>query len=655
MRNRQVHLDFHTSPDIGGVGSKFSKENFQAALKLGHVDSITVFGKCHHGYCYYPTKLETMHPQLDFDLTGAQIEAAHEIGVKAPVYIPVGWSHLDSENHPEWVCRQKDGTYVGTSGCHYDADPNEPRGYCAWHQLCLNDGTWAKQIYALTEEVCKRYKDLDGLFFDICANGDACWCDECVKGMKELGLDPENDDDAQNYNLTKRQTFMQKCVDVLRRYHPDATIFFNGGANLYKPWYHAYNSHFEMEDMPTAWGGYDKFPMRAKLFKNYGKHYVGMTGKFHLDWGEFGGFRTKEALKYEVAVMALYGAGASIGDHLHPDGEMEMQTYANIGYAYDYLEKIEPYCYGGEYITDIGVYFSGIKGLDDGLSNILLQKHIDYDFITDNDFDKYQVVIFLEKAVLDDEALAKLNDYINHGGKVLIMADALLKDGKFQIDTGLEYIGGPEYDCDYIVSGDTYDDVPSGPMLCTMPGHRTRCLDAEVMAEIMPPYFNRTYGHFCGHKNTPFDKSALRYPAIAKKGNVVYVSHSLPLQYAEYGSMYHRNYFAHALSMLYTSPSFTVRGLGSMGRCTVLHQADAHRYCINMTYASPVRRGCAEIVEDITPVYNIEIELKVNTAIKKVYVALSGEKLNFKQLGNKIVFTVPKLDCHTAIVVEYAV
>ena len=43
MRFRQVHLDFHTSGLIPGIGSAFDKAAFQKALKLGHVDSITVF------------------------------------------------------------------------------------------------------------------------------------------------------------------------------------------------------------------------------------------------------------------------------------------------------------------------------------------------------------------------------------------------------------------------------------------------------------------------------------------------------------------------------------------------------------------------------------------------------------------------------------
>lgn len=87
---RQVHLDFHTSECIEGIGSSFSKEQFQENLRQGHLSSITVFSKCHHGWAYHPSKANETHPHLDFDLLGAEIEAAHEIGVKTPVYISAG-------------------------------------------------------------------------------------------------------------------------------------------------------------------------------------------------------------------------------------------------------------------------------------------------------------------------------------------------------------------------------------------------------------------------------------------------------------------------------------------------------------------------------------------------------------------------------------
>ena len=70
---RQIHLDFHTSECIEGIGSRFSKENFAAALREGHVNSITLFSKCHHGWSYHPTVANEMHPHLDFDLLDAQL------------------------------------------------------------------------------------------------------------------------------------------------------------------------------------------------------------------------------------------------------------------------------------------------------------------------------------------------------------------------------------------------------------------------------------------------------------------------------------------------------------------------------------------------------------------------------------------------------
>ena len=72
LRKRQVHLDFHTSELVPG-GKNFSKKQFQDALKAGHVDSITVFSKCHHGWSYHPTEVNEIHPELDFDLLGAYV------------------------------------------------------------------------------------------------------------------------------------------------------------------------------------------------------------------------------------------------------------------------------------------------------------------------------------------------------------------------------------------------------------------------------------------------------------------------------------------------------------------------------------------------------------------------------------------------------
>jgi hypothetical protein len=55
LRFRQIHLDFHTSEQIPEVGRDFDPERFAATLKRAAVNSVTCFGRCHHGYIYYDT------------------------------------------------------------------------------------------------------------------------------------------------------------------------------------------------------------------------------------------------------------------------------------------------------------------------------------------------------------------------------------------------------------------------------------------------------------------------------------------------------------------------------------------------------------------------------------------------------------------------
>lgn len=58
-----------------------------------------------------------------------------------------------------------------------------------------------------------------------------------------------------------------------------------------------------------------------------------MTGKFHLSWGEFGGFKHPNALRYEAALSLANGAGCSVGDQMHPYGFLDDATYELIGKA----------------------------------------------------------------------------------------------------------------------------------------------------------------------------------------------------------------------------------------------------------------------------------------------------------------------------------
>ena len=106
--SRQIHLDFHTSGLIENIGENFSKEQFKKALKSGNVNSINIFGKVTMD-THTTTQDRNQHPHLKFDLLKEQIEACHEMGVTAQVYLLLD-GHKDADDHPEWILKDKNGT-----------------------------------------------------------------------------------------------------------------------------------------------------------------------------------------------------------------------------------------------------------------------------------------------------------------------------------------------------------------------------------------------------------------------------------------------------------------------------------------------------------------------------------------------------------------
>ena len=640
---KSVHLDFHTSPDIPDIGAQFDKEEFTRTLKKAKVDLVNVFGKCHHGYTYYPSKVGTMHPNLKFNLLKEQIEAIHAAGAKAPIYLTVGWSKKDADEHPEWQYidfATKQPLYYGSVP---SGNLDESIKDCSWTTLCPS-GPYLEHIKALTHEVCQEFAPVDGIFYDIFLMKDACVCEACKKGMREMGLDPEVLADAQKYYRIKRIEDMKILSGIVHSYNPEATVFYNsGGADMNRPEYHPYSTHYELEDLPTAWAGYDVMPIRAKFFEKYGKHFMGMTGKFHHNWGEFGGFKNKEALKYEVADMMSVGSSMGIGDHLHPSGKVDESTYAEIGYAFNYISQIEQYGENTKPYTDLAHWLRHQKDSNFGASKLLHIMHLEYDVIDSSEnLGNYKCVILPDAVKLTDADKKALVEYAANGGKIVASYESIFDE------LGVEKIAPSEFNNDYIRC-DLEDNVT--PFLSYSSAYKVKC-DGEVLADVYEPYFNRTWRHFCGHKNTPFRTEKAEYPALVRKGNVVYFAHPVFEAYNKSGNYVLERYIMKGIDLVYDR-GIRIENLPSCGRVRLRKSEKNKFFALHVLYAPPINRGNVCLLEDFPTLHDVKLTVRVDENIKEVIMEPEGERLEFTQSGNELTFTLKPFHTHKLVALKW--
>lgn len=671
MKFRQIHLDFHTSPDIPGVGAKFDAKQFQDALRLGHVDSITLFSKCHHGWSYHPTEVGKMHPSLSFDLLRAQMDAAKEIGVATPVYLSAGVDNVASHEHPEWRAINDKGQYFG-----WVAEPTKP----GFHAMCFRS-PYLDYLCDQIREACRLFPEANGIFLDI-VSPKACYCEYCQRWMREAGLELDNPRDIDRAANETLRLYYERTTAAARELRPDMPVFHNSGnigPRFRENGWLEFFSHYELESLPTGGWGYDHFPLTAKYVAQFGREYLGMTGKFHGSWGEFGGFKHPNALRYECAAMLAYGAKCSVGDQCHPSGEMDRGTYALIGAAYSEVEAKEPWCDGVRNVADIGVMMEcGQRGSrhdrptasDTGAGRTLLEGHFLFDMLDyESDFGKYRVIILPDTIVVDDALKAKLDAYIANGGRLFMTGVSGLDASRrsFLFDVGAETDGASPFAPDYILPRDCVrPSFISTPFLATSPdwlpgggsSQRIRVTDGESLGDVYDPYFNRTWKHFCSHQNTPNRTEPSGYASGVRnrEGNIAYLGHAVFANYAQTGMVAIRDYAIGALRLLLGAPTLEVEGLPSTGRVSLQRQAEHGRLVLHLLYAPTIKRGgvgcgySTEVIEDLVPLRGVKVSLRMDSAVSSVRLVPQCMDIPFTQDGSgELRFEVSEFLCHQMV------
>jgi len=658
LRFRQIHLDFHTSQMIGGIGAKFNPDEYASVLQKAHVDSVTTFARGHHGYIYFNTRRfpERRHPNLQLNLLKEQIKACHARNIRVPIYVTVQWDHYTADRHPDWLVVTEQGAIAGTP-------PYQPGFY---RTMCVNSPYVDELLKPHVQEILETLPT-DGFFFDI-VSPQSCSCWHCRQGMLAEGLDPSDAETRVQYGVRVLNDFKRDMTKFVRKFNKDCTIFYNSGhvGPRHKAVADTY-THFELESLPSGGWGYIHFPATIRYARTLGLDCMGMTGKFHTAWGDFSSFKNEAALQFECFQMLALNAKCSIGDQLHPTGKICKATYNLIGSVYGEVEKKEPWCTGARAVVDIGVMSPeefagaapwGIPEATIGVTRMLQEGAQQFDFIdTTSDFSKYKVLVLPDVIPVSEALNAKLEKYLAGGGSVIATHCSGLTAAKDAVGLkalGIKLKGEAPFSPDFITPGKKINaGLPAAEHVMYLKGMEVEARPGTVvLAEVTVPYFNRTWEHFCSHAHTP-SSGKPGYPGIVKKGNAIYFAHPIFAQYGKNAPLWVKKLFLNALALLLPEPLVRLDAPSS-ALATLNEQPAEKRQVLHLLHYVPERRGKDfDVIEDVIPIFNVKASVRVPRKVKSVVCVPQQVPLPFEQAGGRVEFTLPKLDGHQMIALNF--
>ncbi|WP_024613709.1 beta-galactosidase trimerization domain-containing protein [Clostridium sp. Ade.TY] len=661
-RSRQVHLDFHTSPLIKGIGKDFNKDEFGEILQKARVNSITCFARCHHGYLYYDSKInkERIHPHLaNKNLLKEQIEACHKRNIKAPIYLPVQWDKFTYDEHPEWVSKDLEGNIIKGEG-------GKPGFY---EFLCVNT-PYREFLKNHVREILEMFPEVDGLFFDIVMVL-PCACDNCKKSMEELGIDYNVKGERLKFSEKMLSKFKREMTEFVKGINENVAIFYNGShiSPALKGSIDFY-SHIEIESLPSGGWGYMHFPITVRYARNLGKDCLGMTGKFHTYWGDFHSFKNLAALQYECFHMLAQNTKCSIGDQLDPNGKISKEVYDLIGKVYSEVEEKEPWCEDAKQVCEIAVFTPeefidysaaspfGLKPAITGVTRMLQEESLQFDIIDSTmNFNKYKLLVLPERTIVNNSFKEKLEAFVNCGGKVIAVNEGGLNEGENGFNLPflkVKYESKGEFAPTFIIpEGELSKELYNTEYVMYEDSLKVSVEDGgKVLSYSMEPYFNRTPEHFCSHQHAP-SSGKVYGPAIIKGYNSIYFAHKIFSQYQSYGSLWCKKLFINAIDMLLNNRLVKHDGPSTI-ISTINEQEKENRYVLHLLHYVPERR-CQriDVIEDIIPIYNLNLNMALDKNIKSVKLVPQNENVDFNIIDGNLEFTVNKINGHQMVEISY--
>ncbi len=172
--------------------------------------------------------------------------------------------------------------------------------------------------------------------------------------------------------------------------------------------------------------------------------------------------------------------------------------------------------------------------------------------------------------------------------------------------------------------------------------------DAEVLAPIVGSFFDRTYRHFCSHRQTPSSGREIQ-PGIVRKGRCLYFSSPIFSQYNDNAPFWCKQLVLNAVHLLLPDPLVKHDGPSTL-QITLTEQATHGRWILHLLHFIPERRSdLLDVIEDVIPLFKIKVAVRAPRPIRSVTLVPEKASLAFRLEESYTVFEVERIAGHAMV------
>ena len=291
-----------------------------------------------------------------------------------------------------------------------------------------------------------------------------------------------------------------------------------------------------------------------------------------------------------------------------------------------------------------------------GWGRILCELKCQFDVLLPHqDFTKYKVIVLADRVRFDETLKERIRSYLAQGGKIISSGWSGL-DGSgthfvLPDEWGAEYLGESPHDPAYFRLAEKTEGIPDMPVTLYEKGISMRAAGAEILAEIVAPYYNRQFDGEHYYSYLPPDRKD-GCAALTLAGQVAHFSHPVGFGYYKHAQVPVRELVGNVLKRFLPEPLLEVRGLPSFGRTAVTRQGNRHM--IWLTAFVPERRGeKIDMIEEGCEVSGLEIVLRLNgQKVSRVYTAPDCTELSFTEVDGGYKILLPSMKGYAVVVAE---